>query len=436
MKLGMWVLFEERLRQVNDVDTLQLLVVNLLQKVFPYHQAVLFQRQFGSYKTKAASDISQINEHSPTIHWLNEVVYPWLDSTHKNPSYFNLTDLKEPINDYYQSNTQGLYLPLYSKHIGDWGVVFWMKEKGDEELLNFSPVIINTIIYSWEKVILQKTKSRHLAFTIQDKKYLLFSSIIIFIVLFLFRVPESTIALAEISPKSPELITSSINGTVNKIEVEPNQPVQVGQALIQLDEITVKSQLDESLQALHVAEEKYKKAFRHAFTDEKSRQEMQVLKAETEQAQANYEYHRELLNRTLIKSTIAGVALYSDPKDWLGKPVRIGEKIMLVANPHEKEVTFWVSMDNMIIPNAARPPKFYPNENPLKSTTLELKYINPIAELRPDNTLAYFGVAKLPSNSDVRLGEQGTIKIYGNRVSVFYYFFRRPIRYLRQNFGI
>ncbi|GEM_PF-6678357 len=436
MKLGMWVLFEERLRQTKDVDTLQLLIVNMLQKVFPYTQAVLFHNHLGSYKTTAASDISQINEHSPTIHWLNENVYPWLVSKYETPTYFDLTELNQPIDEYYHKTIHGLYIPLQSPQIGERGVVFWMKEKSEDDLLNFSSVIANTIVYCWEKIILQNTKTKSFGLTHHDKKYFIFASIICVIILFVFHIRENTIALAEVSPKNPQLITSSINGTVSKITVQPNQSVKAGQILIRLDDITVKSELEQSLQALRVAEDKYQKAFRHAFTDEKSRKEMQILRSEAEQAQASYQYHLQLLSRTIIKTTISGVALYTDPTDWLGKPVKIGEKIMLVADPNEKEITFWVPIDSMIVPETGQTPKFYPNENPLQTITLHLKYINPIAEVRADGILSYFGVADLPANSNVRLGEQGTIKIYGKRVTVFYYLFRRPIRYLRQHLGI
>jgi len=78
---------------------------------------------------------------------------------------------------------------------------------------------------------------------------------------------------------------------------------------------------------------------------------------------------------------------------------------------------------------------FYGNENPLKPVSAQIKYVDPIAAARPDGTLAYFGVANLPKNSTAQLGEQGTAKIFGKKVSLVYYLFRRPIRYIRQHAG-
>ena len=34
-----------------------------------------------------------------------------------------------------------------------------------------------------------------------------------------------------------------------------------------------------------------------------------------------------------------------------------------------------------------------------------------------------------------RIGLRGTAKVYGEKVSLFYYLFRRPITYLRQHLG-
>ena len=61
-----------------------------------------------------------------------------------------------------------------------------------------------------------------------------------------------------------------------------------------------------------------------------------------------------------------------------------------------------------------------------------------MAEKYNQDTLAYRIYADFEQTDDekLRIGLQGTAKIYGERVSVFFYIFRRPISYVRQFFGV
>jgi hypothetical protein len=59
------------------------------------------------------------------------------------------------------------------------------------------------------------------------------------------------------------------------------------------------------------------------------------------------------------------------------------------------------------------------------------------AELTPENILAYRILADFTDTDDMpRIGLQGTAKIYGERITLFFYLFRRPIATLRQYIGL
>ncbi|MDH5726660.1 MAG: hypothetical protein OEY60_14430, partial [Nitrospira sp.] len=58
------------------------------------------------------------------------------------------------------------------------------------------------------------------------------------------------------------------------------------------------------------------------------------------------------------------------------------------------------------------------------------------AEVLPNNTLAYRVMAQLSEEaSESRIGWQGSAKLYGERVTLFTYLFRRPISALRPWIG-
>ena len=62
-----------------------------------------------------------------------------------------------------------------------------------------------------------------------------------------------------------------------------------------------------------------------------------------------------------------------------------------------------------------------------------------MAEKYDQDTLSYRVYAKFDNaeqENNLRIGLQGTAKIYGERVSLFFYLFRKPISYVRQFLGI
>lgn len=439
MNLEQWVTFEKRIRQAQSIDALQLLIVNSLQQVLPYSQSILIERTAPQqFSVRLLSHITVVNTQSPLVRWMEQTLAPWLWTKNKSPSLFLLSEIPKSNETETLHTPYGLYVQLTSPLIGDYALVLWFYEAQAPSLAQTSTLFAEAIIHAWERLItLKKNTPPRKRLVKKRGKWIILLAIAC---LFFIRLHENTIAPAEVIPLSPVLITPSINGTIRSIEVKPNQAVKKGQLLVTFDDITLRNQMEEAQKALKVAEKRYLNAYHHAYIGssqaQNSLQEMSVLQEEKEQAGLKLVYQQQLLQRTELKSPIDGVALYSDPKELLGKPMRIGEKIMLIANLNEKELAFWVSMDNMIEVDPKRPIHFFSNENPATRTEAYIKYINPIAEARPDGVVAYYGVAQFSKNQPLKLGEQGVVKLFGTRVSLFYYLIRRPFRYIRQHLGV
>ena len=66
-----------------------------------------------------------------------------------------------------------------------------------------------------------------------------------------------------------------------------------------------------------------------------------------------------------------------------------------------------------------------------------LAHLRAQTEATPDNRLVYPVLAAIDEAAiPLRPGLRGTAQIYGPRVSLGYYLFRRPIALVRQRFGI
>lgn len=153
--------------------------------------------------------------------------------------------------------------------------------------------------------------------------------------------------------------------------------------------------------------------------------------------EAEVEYAADLLDRIHIKSTSNGIAIFDDPNEWIGKPVVVGEKILQIADPKKVELQLWLPIDDAINLDPGSRVRVFFNVDPLHPHEAELKYASYEAQLTPDNTLAYRLKAEFVEDvSDIRIGLKGTAKVYGERVSLFYFLMRKPLSAVRRFLGL
>ena len=147
-------------------------------------------------------------------------------------------------------------------------------------------------------------------------------------------------------------------------------------------------------------------------------------------------YAKEQLNYSVITAETRGVAVVEDSIDWQGRPVRIGEKILTIANPNQVEfLIFLPTKDSLLIQDSAEVRVFL-DSDPLNSLDAEVIRTSYKPELTPENILAYRIYASIEDVAqNPRIGLRGTAKIYGEKTSLFYYLFRVPINLTRQFVG-
>ena len=115
-----------------------------------------------------------------------------------------------------------------------------------------------------------------------------------------------------------------------------------------------------------------------------------------------------------------------------GRPVRLGERLLEVADTRGAEVEIWLpSADNIPLPEGAEVSLFL-NVDPSQVREARLTHVNYRAELAPDGELAYRAHAVLSDADNLpRVGWRGTAKVEGEQVTLGYYLFRRPWATLR-----
>jgi hypothetical protein len=181
----------------------------------------------------------------------------------------------------------------------------------------------------------------------------------------------------------------------------------------------------------------YRRAAQGSFVEAEQKADVPQLKAEVELRETERNYMYERLTKVEVKAEQAGLLLYTDKSDWIGKPVVVGQRIMEIADPKRLEVRIDLPVEDAIVLREGAMVKLFLNANPFSSVSATVSHASYHAEVLPNNTLAYRVIAQLEQGaSELRIGWQGSAKIYGERVSLFTYLFRRPISALRPWIGL
>ncbi|MBS0454417.1 MAG: HlyD family efflux transporter periplasmic adaptor subunit [Proteobacteria bacterium] len=263
-------------------------------------------------------------------------------------------------------------------------------------------------------------------------------AIVIAALLAFVRVPLTTLAPVEVTPQEPFVVAAPVAAVVERILVTPGAQVAEGAPLVQLVDTTLRSDFEVADQKVEVARAKTLRLQQASVEDSTAKRDLAIAQSEESVAIAERDYARAMLDKSVIRARQSGVALFGDPRDWIGRPVAVGEAIMRVADP--KRVEFQVKVpvaDAVNLQDGARVKVFLdaaPLE-PLEARVLRAAYK---AEADAAGVAAFTVTARFadPNARPERLGLRGTARVYGEPVSLFYYLLRRPITAVRQWTGV
>jgi biotin carboxyl carrier protein len=246
----------------------------------------------------------------------------------------------------------------------------------------------------------------------------------------------TVLAPAEIVGKDAKLITAPNDGVVARFFVAPNQSVKPDTLLFALDDTNVRNRNEVASKARAVAEADYLRVTQKAFSDLSSKADLASLKAKLEEKQAEADYTKDLAERIQVKAPEAGIVVFSDPNDWIGRPVQTGERIMQLADPKRVQVAIHLGVDDALNLDPGASVKLYLNVaplSPLDATLVQASY-EPV--LVSEGFVAYYLRADFANETTPpRIGLKGTAKIYGDWAPLIYHVVRKPLAWCRRTLG-
>ena len=116
-----------------------------------------------------------------------------------------------------------------------------------------------------------------------------------------------------------------------------------------------------------------------------------------EEARADYDYRRTRLERADIPSPADGIAVFSDPAEWIGRPVETGERILQVSPAQSSRIEVELpAVEAMAFADGADV-LFFNNIDPDRPVAAKLTFMSYATSMSPSGVLIYTVRADLES---------------------------------------
>lgn len=434
---------EQQLRKASSLAQLFYTLVNQTHKCLPYTQAILLEGEaLNQLNVVAVSDLPTVDYTSPFISWAERLGKAVVAADNAGQQCIGPAELPAEV----AAEWRALELP---------DQLLWQPlvvEARDNEAVGVLLLLRDKAWSEAERGIAQHLSATagHALFALRRhqpfkglwsrlrQRRVLWAALAALVVLMAWPVRLSTLAPVEVVAKNPLVIAAPLEGAIKRVAVQPNETVKPGDPLAYLEDSELASREAVARQMLSVAQAELKTVQQSGFMDPKQKARLAELEAQVRLKEAEWQLARERLERSTIKAEQPGVAVLDNPDDWKGRPVRVGERIMLVANPEQVEFEVMLPVKDSITLLPGAEVRVFLDNDPLNAWSAILSHAGYTPRPTPDQQFAYRLIAQLDEPGErlsPRIGLRGTAKVYGDRVSLFFYLFRRPITSLRQWLG-
>lgn len=434
--LSLLLQVEQEVRRAEDHASLSYVFVNDTRSVLPARQAVFWAYDdLGRPRVQRASHVSEIDPNAALVRWLDRVAawcmeQPWRLETH----LLTRGDLPAELAAEWGETVSPylMHLPLLQPRGGCLGgLLLAAAEPWVEAHLALARLLADAYGHAWQALAAPERRREAVRHLRQYwRRY-----VAAVVVLCLLPVRQYVLSPAEVVPEDPEVVAAPLSGVVTEVAVAPNQAVRKGDLLFRFEDTELANRLLVARRAFEVAQAEYLKNAQASFDCDSCRARVAQLQAVMEREQAQVDWASAQLAQGQVRASRDGIAVFTDANDLEGRPVRVGERIMTIADQRKVRLRILVPVNDAIATDAGTPVVFYPNVNPLASVDGRILRSSYEPALQPDQSMAFVLHARF-DETGARLGWRGTAKIYGGRAPLIYQALRKPLARLRQLVGI
>ena len=219
--------------------------------------------------------------------------------------------------------------------------------------------------------------------------------------------------------------------------VKPGENVKKGTLLYEYDAREAMHDLAAAQKQLEMAQSDLMRSMSSGIEDTKALDEMALVNIKIKKEQLDLDYAKYKTSQLKGLAPISGVAIFENADDWRGKPVKIGEKIMFIADPKNTKVKIYIPESDNVFLKLPAEIKVFLNPSPEQTLYAKLNYISQETVITDKHIPSFVAEAEWDKDqSEPKLGLKGNAVIYGENVSLLYYVLRKPIESVRRFLGV
>ena len=438
IKIARLIGLEKKSREARTQDELNFVVVNETRQIIDFvNSYLLLKTPTDKYHVKAVSDLATVDRTAPLVTFVENIINDQKNTNLKEIQNLEVDKISRSLKIKKPKNIPDniLLIPIFSPQRGLQGFLITTRnEKFNDNEVELARHLSVTYGHAYNTFLTDFSIKDFLKKNFTGKR----SWIIILSIIFILVIPIKITSTApvEVVPKNPRLITAPFDGVVKNIIVNNNDKINSGDLLIQIEDTDLKNSFNLAKQSLQVAEKELLRSRQFSFSNNEEKARLAELMAQVDLKKAEVESTSERLKNSKIYADKDGIAIVDQKNNWQGRPVSVGEKIITIANPAKVEFLIWLPVKDSLIIKENTDVKVFLDINPIKPLKGKLKRASYQSSLSPEEVLSYQISASFEGEEIPRIGLRGTAKIYGSRVTLFYYLFRKPITFVRQLIGV
>ncbi len=250
-------------------------------------------------------------------------------------------------------------------------------------------------------------------------------------------VTSSVTAPVRVIPDRPHHIFAPMNGILKELLVQPGQSVKADTVLFRYDARVLDKLLDEARRNVASAKAKVVRTEGKAHRDPEARAELPVQQLEVERAEADAEFFANQRSRAEVRAAKAGVIVLDDPDALIGASLQTGQAVLSVADPSLTKLRLMVPSSDVGFLKEGAGVKIRLDSSPFRTFPAVITRIGFEIKLSEEQVPSVIAEAVWADEKpDVRPGQKGTAKIFGDTTFMGIQIFRKPLIRLRTLIGL
>ena len=424
-KLNTFLALEKKLRNAKNREQIARIACSDSQALLSFDSCLFFSG--AQLKLIAASNVSTVDSTGSVAQQWRQLVRKHLASAKKQPPLQH--EFHRTGGD---SDTSASHV-LVLMPIGEEGCLALIRA---QRFSTQEQEVLREIAAAVTQALLAQRGARHFsARRFGARRPLVIAAILAAICLIPVR--QSVLAPATLAAIEPRIVSAQTEGVIREILVPPNAEVESGELLFTLEDAEVTAEIDRVQQEIALYQERLRMTRQYNFQQASAGH--RLAQAETDLAIRNLDldFQQSQLDKTRIRAPATGVAIYTDPSEWIGRRIRAGEKVMEIVQPAARQIQIDLpTADAIALPQTAEA-VFYAESDPLSPIHGRVHYQSLLTSEGENLPASYRLLATIEQDAtQIRINTRGHARLYGARVPLVYYLLRRPLANARRWAGI